>query len=33
LLEQMLRGAGYVSISSTRNPRDVHGLHRKNRYN
>ncbi len=32
LLEQMLRGAGYDSISSTRNPRDVCELHRMNRY-
>ncbi len=32
LLEQMLRGAGYVSIASTRNPREVCNLHRKNRY-
>src|SRR5476651_572617 len=32
LLEQMLRGAGYVSISSTRNPNEVCELHRKNRY-
>jgi len=33
LLEQTLRGAGYVSISSTGNPRDVRELHRKNHYN
>src|SRR6202044_3198828 len=32
LLEQMLRGAGYISISSTRNPHEVCELHRKNRY-
>jgi PAS domain S-box-containing protein len=32
LLEQMLRGAGYVSIASTRNPHEVCELHRKNRY-
>ncbi len=32
LLEQMLRGAGYVSVASTRNPREVCELHRKNRY-
>ena len=32
LLEQMLRGAGYVTIASTRNPREVCELHRKNRY-
>jgi PAS domain S-box-containing protein len=32
LLEQMLRGAGYDSISSTRNPREVCELHRMNRY-
>ena len=32
LLEKMLRGAGYVSIASTRNPREVCELHRKNHY-
>jgi signal transduction histidine kinase len=32
LLEDMLRGAGYVSIASTRNPREVCELYRKNRY-
>src|SRR5450759_5739408 len=32
LLEQMLRGAGYVSIASTRDPHEVSELHRKNRY-
>ncbi len=32
LLEKMLRGAGYVSIASTRNPHDVCKLHRQNRY-
>ena len=32
LLDQMLRGAGYVSITSTRHPREVCELHRKNRY-
>jgi signal transduction histidine kinase len=32
LLEQMLESAGYVSITSTRNPREVCELHRKNRY-
>jgi signal transduction histidine kinase len=32
LLEQMLSGAGYVSVSSTRNPHEVCELHRKNRY-
>ena len=32
LLERMLRGAGYVSISSTMNPNEVCELHRKNRY-
>ena len=32
LLEQMLLDAGYVSVSSTRNPREVCELHRKNRY-
>src|ERR1700712_126809 len=32
LLEQTLSGAGYVSVASTRNPREVCELHRKNRY-
>ena len=32
VLEQMLRGAGYVSIASTRDPREVCELHRQNRY-
>src|SRR6185369_12852716 len=32
LLERMLRGAGYVTIASTRNPHEVCDLHRKNRY-
>ena len=32
LLDHMLRGAGYVSIASTRHPREVCELHRKNRY-
>jgi len=32
LLEEMLRGAGYDSITSTMNPREVCELHRKNRY-
>ena len=32
LLEQMLRGAGYVSVTSTRNPHEVFELHRQNRY-
>jgi len=32
LLERMLRGAGYVSITSTMDPNEVCGLHRKNRY-
>jgi PAS domain S-box-containing protein len=32
LLEQMLRGAGYVSVTSTRDPHTVCELHRKNRY-
>ena len=32
LLERMLRGAGYASIASTRDPRQVCGLHWKNRY-
>src|ERR1700678_819324 len=33
LLEQMLRGAGYVSVTSTMDPVAVRELHRKNRYN
>ena len=32
LLERMLRGAGYVSITSTMDPGGVCELHRKNRY-
>jgi signal transduction histidine kinase len=32
LLEQMLRGAGYVSVSSTMDPHEVCELYRKNRY-
>src|SRR3989337_2498394 len=32
LLEWMLRGAGYVSITSTMDPLEVCDLHRKNRY-
>ena len=32
LLEKMLHGAGYVSIASTRDPRAVCELHRKNNY-
>jgi light-regulated signal transduction histidine kinase (bacteriophytochrome) len=32
LLEQMLRGAGYVTIASTRNSHEVCELHRQNRY-
>jgi adenylate cyclase len=32
LLEQMLRAAGYTSIESTRNPREVCDRQRKNRY-
>src|SRR5580700_99307 len=32
LLEKMLRGAGYVSITSTRDSREVCELHRQNRY-
>ena len=32
LLEDMLRGAGYASITSTREPREVCELYRKNRY-
>src|SRR3984893_3328156 len=32
LLEQMLGGAGYTCIASTRDPNEVCSLHRKNRY-
>jgi PAS domain S-box-containing protein len=32
LLEQTLRGAGYISITTTNNPREVSELYRKNRY-
>ena len=32
LLEQMLREAGYTSVSSTMNPQEVCTLHRKNHY-
>jgi two-component system cell cycle response regulator len=32
LLEQMLRGAGYTRITSTRNPHAVCNLHRENHY-
>ena len=32
LLEQMLAGAGYASVSSTRDPHQVCDFHRKNRY-
>jgi diguanylate cyclase (GGDEF)-like protein len=32
LLERMLHGAGYTSIASTTDPREVLELHRKNRY-
>src|SRR5476649_564427 len=32
LLEQTLHDAGYVSIASTMDPREVCELHRKNRY-
>ncbi len=32
LLEQMLREAGYTSVTSTTDPRKVCGLHRTNRY-
>ena len=32
LLERMLRGAGYTSIQSTMDPREVCELHRQNRY-
>src|ERR1700730_7844900 len=32
LLERMLRGAGYTSVASTMDPREVCALQRKNRY-
>ncbi len=32
LLEQILTGAGYVSVTATNNPREVCDLHRKNHY-
>jgi len=32
LLEQMLKGAGYVAVTSTRDPRAVCDLHREHRY-
>jgi PAS domain S-box-containing protein len=32
LLEQILRGAGYVSVTSTNDPREVCEMYRKNRY-
>ena len=32
LLEQLLREAGYLAVSSTMNPLEVCALHRKNRY-
>jgi len=32
LLEEMLRGGGYVSVTSTKNPLEVCDLHRKNHY-
>jgi signal transduction histidine kinase len=32
LLEQMLRGAGYTAVTSTKNPYEVCELHRKNHY-
>jgi len=32
VLEQMLREAGYVGVTSTRDPREVAELHRQNRY-
>src|SRR5258708_1618713 len=32
LLEEMLKGAGYLSVASTNNPREVCELHRMNRY-
>ncbi len=32
LLERMLRGAGYISITATKDPNQVYMLHDKNRY-
>jgi adenylate cyclase len=32
LLERILRGAGYTSVASSMNPREVSELHRQNRY-
>lgn len=32
LLERMLRGAGYVAVTSTMNPNEVSALHSRNRY-
>ncbi len=32
LLEQLLANAGYTSVTSTMNPREVCSLHRKNNY-
>ena len=32
LLDRILRGAGYVSVTSTMDPHEVCELHRKNRY-
>jgi PAS domain S-box-containing protein len=32
LLEQLLRDAGYTTVASTMNPREVFALHRKNHY-
>src|SRR5881227_3155950 len=32
LLERMIRGANYSSVTSTTNPRQVCNLHRQNRY-
>jgi two-component system, cell cycle sensor histidine kinase and response regulator CckA len=32
LLEEMLRGAGYLSVTTTRNPHEVCELHRQHRY-
>jgi signal transduction histidine kinase len=32
LLEEMLRGAGYLSVATTRDPHEVCELHRRNRY-
>ena len=32
LLEKILLGAGYTSITSTQNPQEVYQLHKKNHY-